>query len=244
MATHDVQLLDGLVHKRFRSARRGEDEREATSLRLLATHAPGLAPELIEVTGTTVTMTRLPGTPLGDAPLTDSQLDAVHASLETLHTALPEHVLAQLPPARTPQAVRSIVRTRLVQLNDPAATAAERWLDSPAAQAVATPTQPVFGRADNNLENFLWDGTRTLLIDFEDAGRSDACLEYGALVEHAASRCTPDTTWDRFLASTGLSADRLHAARCLAAIDWLLILQRRPDRAAAQADRVLRLVTT
>lgn len=43
-------------------------------------------------------MTRLPGSSLGDAPLTDAQLDAIGTALNAMHDALPEPELVRLPP--------------------------------------------------------------------------------------------------------------------------------------------------
>lgn len=43
---------------------------------------------------------------------------------------------------------------------------------------------PVFGQGDGNLANFLWDGHRARLVDFEDSGRSDRAFELATFVEH------------------------------------------------------------
>jgi len=44
------------------------------------------------------------------------------------------------------------------------------------------------------LANYLWDGHRIRIVDFEDAGRSDVAYELASLVEHLSAR---DTEWDR-----------------------------------------------
>jgi len=46
-------------------------------------------------------------------------------------------------------------------------------------------TAPVLGRADGNLANFLWDGTRIRIADFEESGRSDTSFELAELAEAA-----------------------------------------------------------
>ncbi|HEY2691135.1 MAG TPA: phosphotransferase [Streptosporangiaceae bacterium] len=35
----------------------------------------------------------------------------------------------------------------------------------------------MFGNADGNLANFLWDGARCRIVDFEDSGVSDPAYE-------------------------------------------------------------------
>ncbi|HMG61980.1 MAG TPA: aminoglycoside phosphotransferase family protein, partial [Streptosporangiaceae bacterium] len=62
-----------MVIKRFRSWDRGEHAREWTALTLLVEHAPGLAPIPVRVGLTAdppvIEMSRLPGVPIGGAPL-------------------------------------------------------------------------------------------------------------------------------------------------------------------------------
>ncbi len=58
--------------------------------------------------------------------------------------------------------------------------------------AVAVPgdpagRQPVFGQGDANLANFLWDGERVRMVDFEDSGLSDRAFELAVLVEHISA---------------------------------------------------------
>jgi len=36
---------------------------------------------------------------------------------------------------------------------------------------------PVVAHGDPNLANYLWDGTRVRIVDFEDAGRGDRTVE-------------------------------------------------------------------
>jgi aminoglycoside phosphotransferase (APT) family kinase protein len=43
---------------------------------------------------------------------------------------------------------------------------------------------PVLGQGDANLANFLWDGTKVRIVDFEDSGPSDRAFELADLVEH------------------------------------------------------------
>ncbi len=76
MLTHQVSLDPEreVVVKRYRQFGRGEPAREWRALRLLAEHAPGLAPEPLraDLDGEEpwIEMSLLPGEPLGGAPLT------------------------------------------------------------------------------------------------------------------------------------------------------------------------------
>jgi hypothetical protein len=45
---------------------------------------------------------------------------------------------------------------------------------------------PVFGSGDGNLANYLWDGTRVRLVDFEYSGVSDRAFELAEATEHVS----------------------------------------------------------
>jgi thiamine kinase-like enzyme len=127
------------------------------------------------------------------------------------------------------------------------------WLDRPDAALTHPPDRAVFGRGDCNLSNFLWDGTRMRHVDFEDSGRSDVAVDLAELVEHIATRATPESTWSGFVGSFGLSEhgrERHLAARRLFALCWLVLLlpggpasARNPaGTLEAQAERVIALL--
>lgn len=108
----------------------------------------------------------------------------------------------------------------------------------------------MLGHGDPNLANYLWDGTRIRIVDFEDAGVSDTAYELGTLVEHLSAR---DTRWDGFLARFDVDEDRLLTARRVMAAFWLYLLlptnplTRRsrpnpPDAVERQAARLLSLM--
>ncbi|MER7275394.1 phosphotransferase [Dactylosporangium sp. NPDC000244] len=80
----------------------------------------------------------------------------------------------------------------------------------------------VLGHADPNLANYLWDGRRIRIVDFEDAGRSDREFELADLVEHLSAR---HADWTEFLTMFDLDGDRLLNARRLYAIFWLHTLR-------------------
>ncbi|MEV4356245.1 aminoglycoside phosphotransferase family protein [Nonomuraea sp. NPDC049625] len=90
--THDIEIRDDIVIKRYRSWERGEHRREWAALNVLAEHAPGLAPAPVraDLDGSppTVVMSRLPGTPLRGLPTGPEQVRALATALTHLHHAI------------------------------------------------------------------------------------------------------------------------------------------------------------
>src|ERR1700689_2005151 len=204
--THLVDIGEDEVVKRFRSWDRGEHLREWQALTLLASYAPDLAPAPLSADLTSVPpqvrMSRVPGLPLGGLPLdrlppdgqavTPGHLDAVAAAISRLHAAVPRDVVAGLRPqpwleAGAGRPVQSLVAESPAADGDAPARAAfdagMRWLGR-AADPQPEPHSVVFGQGDGNLANYLWDGERVRLVDFEDSGRSDRAYELAAFAEH------------------------------------------------------------
>jgi thiamine kinase-like enzyme len=132
------------------------------------------------------------------------------------------------------------------------ATAA--WLGSGALERHVLPHEDVvLGQGDCNLANFLWDGARIRIVDFEDSGPSDRAFELAILVEHISAWSDASLEAEPFLSRfdlTRLEADRLREFRRLAAAFWLLRLlldapaNRRnpPGTSQRQANRLLALL--
>jgi aminoglycoside phosphotransferase (APT) family kinase protein len=125
--------------------------------------------------------------------------------------------------------------------------AAGEWLARSAADELVEPRNVVIGHGDPNLANYLWDGNRVRIIDFEDAGQADLAVELANLVEHLASR---GTDWSSFLAQYQVDAERLLSARRLWAAFWLTLIRpggpsahrNPPGTAELQAERLLSLL--
>jgi Ser/Thr protein kinase RdoA (MazF antagonist) len=100
-STHGLTIGISEVSKRFTSWHRGEPDREWGALKALAAHAPGLAPRplrrTVEEGRPVVVMSRLPGMPLGDRPLTPLQVTAVADAMTKLHGAVPAAELSRFP---------------------------------------------------------------------------------------------------------------------------------------------------
>ncbi|WP_328525097.1 aminoglycoside phosphotransferase family protein [Kribbella sp. NBC_00359] len=247
--THTVEVTDEVLTKRYTSWSRDEPGREFAALTLLSQHAPSLAPIPLnrsqpDSPGPWVSMSVLPGQPLSGA-LTPAQLDALGDALTTLWSVDP-HGLA---PIDAPALVDR-TRTALAPLRTGAgviagaATAAAVWLDSFAGFDMR---DPVVGHGDPNLANYLWDGSRIRIVDFEDAGVGDRTVELANLVEHLSGRATD---WGSVVRRFDVDPDRLREARCLWAAFWLTLIgpggpsadRNPPGTAEAQGRRVLGLL--
>jgi hypothetical protein len=255
-----------VVIKRYIQHARGEPAREWRALRLLAEHAPGLAPEPLRAdlfsAPPVVEMSLLPGEPLGGAPLTQEQEAALVRALGQLWQSVPvDRVLAVSGEcgneAQLVHAVSELAGQRPDLGRDPLVQAAYGagldWLTW-AVTVTGDPAgrQPVFGQGDANLANFLWDGERIRMVDFEDSGLSDRALELAMIVEHISAWLEAGLDGDQFSAAFDLtSAERARLADCrrLSALYWLLFLRpgspagerNPPDTLARQAERLLAL---
>ncbi len=239
-STHDVTIGEDTVVKRYRSFDRGEPEREWHALSLLHHHCSDLAPEPLTFNRDegvpTITMSRVPGVPLGSAPLTHNQVDAVADAISRLHHALPLAELARVgdrrsghrellvdvkPWSREPHAPVSPLVTRAME-------AALPWLDGfSASDLEGSSVDPVFTLGDGNLGNFMWDGERCRLVDFEDSGLSHAAFEAADFVEHPSAWLQGRFDAGALLGALDFPADQQQALRdCrrLFAFFWLLML--------------------
>lgn len=269
MTSHVIsRTSDGFVLKRYARVDRDQPGREWRALRLLHEYAPGLAPAPVgadlHADPPSIRMGVVAGEPLGEQPLAPSETRAIVEALDRLYTCVPEVALAAVPMGSNPpsRALGDVTSRLAMQArpNDDADVAqaydeASRWLSGSDANRLLgeEPDQAVFARVDHNLSNFLWDGERARLVDFEYSGRSDRCAEMAELVEHISARCTPDSVWQRFLDELDWSRAqrrRLLTIRRLLAAMWLLLLlpgqpgERRnpPGTVRMQAGRVLSLL--
>jgi hypothetical protein len=264
-STHGVELLPDRVVKRYRHWAEREHEREWRALTLLQTYAPGLSPDPIDLdrASPALVMSRLPGTVLRGGIVEPAQISALAAAFTELHHSIPPQVAAALP-GRTweqRQCVDYISRRHpdlATRVLDPEITRAAAdgmtWLNATAPRWNRDPDLPsVLGQADGNLANFLWDGTRVRIIDFEESGRSDIPYELAELVEHIGSWVDTDFEADRFLDHFALAPHeftRLTECRRLHALLWLIALclvgpdddRNPPDTPLRQAQRLRTLL--
>lgn len=267
-STHEVLVGERKVVKRYRSWQRGEPEREWAGLTLLHRWCPGLAPEPLEQRQDdgvpAIVMSRVPGEPLGSSPLTPAEVTAVGEAMRRLYHAVPTGELDGLPRRRSgltelaPELCSWIGRPHepVTAIVGRALKEAGRWLQGPEISSLTRPSaERVFTQADGNLGNFLWDGRRCSVVDFEDCGVSDVAYEVADLVEHVSvwlpGLLDPDALV-RVMELTSEQRRRLIGCRRLMALFWLLMLlpgnaghQRNPEGSVErQADRVLTLLAS
>jgi hypothetical protein len=271
MTDHELsRTSDGLMLKHYGPNAHDRARREWLSLTVLHKYEPMLAPKPVfvdlEATRPSITMSVLPGDPLGGQALSSPELRAMREALDRLYTCVPREELVALPTCfDAPQRAVGVIAGQLGTQPRPGGDAvvtsaydeALRWLAGSEADRLQSdePDTVVLGRGDNNLANFLWDGDRIRLVDFEYAGWSDRCAEIADLIEHISARSTPDETWQQFLDEFDLSpADsrRVLSARRLYSMEWLFLLlpgqagERRnpPGTLQMQAQRTLDLLNT
>lgn len=242
--THTISVSGSTLTKHYTSWSRNEPAREWDALTLLSKAAPDLVPHpLTRTPAPSLTMTVLPGHPL-DNPLDLAQQAALGDAIETLWSIRSDSLQRIDLPALVDR-----TRTGLTALQDGdsvIAGGAVAWLENEPPDLTAV-QDAVVAHGDPNLANYLWDGTRVRIVDFEDAGLGDRTVELANLVEHLSGR---DTDWSPLVRRFAPDAERFHAARCLWAGFWLTLIapggpsahRNPPGTAEAQARRVLRLV--
>lgn len=264
MANHAIEKEDARVVKRFAHWDLGQPLREWRALTLLAEHAPGVAPDPIEfrpdTTPPAVTMSWVPGAPLRGGVVGPDQTAALAAAVSLLWGSVPAGVLADLPPRCWPQPtvldeIEGWCARPLASDTAPVVMRARaeglRWLRQADITAAST---PVLGTGDGNLSNFLWDGSRIRVVDFEYSGLSDRAFELAEVTEHVAAWVDTEFDAARFLEHFELpraEAERLLQCRRLAAFEWLHILSLQvetgsqmnpPGTRERQAERLLALL--
>lgn len=264
MGGHAIDKVDGRIVKRFSAWDLGQPLREWRGLNLLAEHAPGLAPDPIEfrpdATPPAVVMSHVTGTPLRGGAVGPDQTSALAASVRLLLESVPAPVLADLPPRAWSQ-LEAIEEAggwcaqRLPPGTAPVVEQARReglrWL----RQANFAPASPLaLGTGDGNLSNFLWDGSRVRVVDFEYSGRSDRAYELAEVTEHLAAWVDTEFDAECFLGHFDLGpaeAGRLLECRRLMALEWVHVLSIQVDAAVwinppgtreRQAERFLALL--
>ncbi len=265
-STHGLTLGEREVRKEFVADHEAQAEREWSCLRLLAEHAPGLAPRPLrrEDGGTPViVMERIPGEPLAPRPLSTGQTQALGAALRRLYDVPVQAVReAGIGPRR--YGAREHPRVLVEWLADDhdlgecrdaglvgeAVEVARAFVADP---PVPEPRLTALGIADLNPANVLWDGRDVRLVDFEDGGLSDPAYELADHVEHLGSRL-PGVYDARALAdAVGLDdedRERMAAYRPLWAVFWLAMLlpgnggwrRNPPGTTEAQAEHFMALV--
>ncbi len=256
VSSHELEFTDQAVTKRYRSWSRGEPTREWLMLRLLDRHTPGLAPRPIRsdlnADPPWITMSLLPGQALAASMSAWVSAEPIRALVEAITTLweIPFDLPGDLGILDDLAFARRLMMIPLPAEPEAASAveAAEAWWDGPDPKLLQSePPARILGHRDPNLANYLWDGTRVHIVDFEDAAPSDPATEVALLVEHLSTRGMDS---DDLSAQFVVDPARLLAARRAWAMYWLWMLlpggpshPRNPaDAAKGQALRLLRLL--
>ncbi|MEU0092801.1 aminoglycoside phosphotransferase family protein [Kribbella sp. NPDC006257] len=260
--THSVSIEGAVVTKTYVSTEREEHLREWAALRAISAQAPDLVPAPLELIaapspqliaepsrqlagGPSLLMSVVPGRSLVGV-LTPAELDGLADALRTLWSLPTDGVLPGLLPVLIERVRGDIHAFSAEGVVEEARLAAAEWLaDGP--DLLLEPSASVIGHGDPNLANYLWDGERVRIVDFEDAGVSDVAVELATLVEHLSAR---QTDWSAFLGRFPVDPLRLLTARRLWAIFWLTLLRpggpsahrNPPETPVEQANRLVALL--
>ncbi|MEW9532854.1 phosphotransferase family protein [Microbispora sp. NPDC049125] len=228
------------VVKTYASWDRGEHEQEWRALKILAQYAPDLAPlpvvAELHAEPPVVVMSRLDGVPLRGQTVTAEQIKAMAEAITTLHKSVPASALAVMAPSPWNPSV-AVAKARRLRAEQPylgedpvvlrAFAMGAEWLDSCAPEElVSGEATPVLGLSDGNLANYLWDGKRVQMVDWEDSGRSDRAFELAEVIEHISRF---DGTFDgatllAYVELTVAEAARVLDLQRLLAFTWLCTL--------------------
>jgi len=217
-------FADSRLVKRYTSWERGEHLREWSVLQRVHRHAPDLAPRPIaadlESVPPVITMSMVPGTPLTKV-VTRSQSEGLVAAITALWTVPYDGIVGVAPRVNDldfarrmtagPRPVSGVTAT--------AYDAAMDWWHGPDPELLRrSPGTKVLGHRDPNLDNYLWDGHRIRIVDFEDAAVSDPAMEVAILAEHLSWR---EIACEHLQTLLTFDDRRLLAARRLWAMFWL-----------------------
>jgi hypothetical protein len=229
-----------------------------------------------------IEMSLLPGEPLGGQPLTPGQESALVRAMGQLWQSVPVGRVTGVPGESGNEAqLVSVVTALGVEARDladdpvvqRATSAGLNWLTWAVGESGGLAGQDsyagpppdgrvrtgwprmvrVFGQGDGNLSNFLWDGERVRIVDFEDSGVADRAFELSIFVEHRSVWSESGLDGGEFIRAFGLTAaERARVADCrrLAALYWLLRLPPEGERNSGgqpamlrpQAERLLALL--
>jgi Ser/Thr protein kinase RdoA (MazF antagonist) len=251
--THHLVFHGSFVTKTYTSWQRGEHRREWAVLCHLHEYAVDLAPRpveaMLEAQQPTVTMSRVPGQPL-DGKLSEAHTAAVVDALTRLWNVPHDNVTDLAPWTDDLDFGRGLIAGPRPAggVTAEAFDAALDWWKGPDPDRLRRrPAVTVLGHRDPNLANYLWDGQRVRMVDFEDAAVSDPATELAVMMEHLSWRgANADGLSRRF----DVDQDQLLAARRLWAMFWLWLVlpggrsadRTPPGTAEYQARRLLDLL--
>ncbi len=158
--------------------------RERETMTARAAHAAGFAPEVLYSEPGVLVSRFITARTLGPGDIRRAP-EAVASFIRDFHTAMPGHVSGPGFMFWVFHVIRDYART-LRAGNGRMPERLDGWLAAAAAlEAVQTPLPVIFGHNDLLPANFLDDGDRLWLIDFEYAGFSTAMFDLAGIASNA-----------------------------------------------------------
>ena len=147
-----------------------------------AAHAAGIAPEVVHAEPGALVMRWVDGRTLEPADVREPAiLDRIVDTVRRCHHGIPPHFRAATPIFRVFQVVRDYARTLREGGSRMAGRLDELLGRAAHLESVAGPVEIVFGHNDLHAANFIDDGDRIWLVDWEYAGFTSPLYDLGGL---------------------------------------------------------------
>ena len=151
-----------------------------------AAHAAGISPEIVHAEPGALVMRWVDGRTLEPADVREpATLDRIVDTVRRCHRGIPPHLRGTTPVFRVFQVVRDYARI-LREGGSRMAGRLDQLLGCAAhLESVAGPAETVFGHNDLHAANFIDDGDRIWLVDWEYAGFTSALYDLGGLAANS-----------------------------------------------------------
>ena len=150
-----------------------------------AAHAAGISPEIVHAEPGALVMRWVDGRTLEPADVREpTNLDRIVDTVQRCHRGIPMHFRGATPIFWVFQVVRDYARTLREGGSRMAGQLAEFLGRAAHLESVAGPVEIVFGHNDLHAANFIDDGDRIWLIDWEYAGFGSPLYDLGGLASN------------------------------------------------------------
>ena len=147
-----------------------------------AAHTAGISPEIVYAAPGALVMRWVDGRTLEPADVREpAMLDRIVGIVQRCHREIPAHFRGPTPSFRVFQVVRDYARTLREGGSRMAGRLDELLGRAAHLESVADPVEIVFGHNDLHAANFIDDGDRIWLVDWEYAGFTGALYDLGGL---------------------------------------------------------------
>ena len=150
-----------------------------------AAHAAGISPEIVHAEPGALVMRWVDGRTLEPADVREpASLERIVATVQRCHREIPAHFRGATPVFWVFQVVRDYARTLREDASRMAGRVGELLQRAAHLESVVGPVEIVFGHNDLLAANFIDDGDRIWLIDWEYAGFNSPLFDLGGLASN------------------------------------------------------------